>query len=488
MKIAFASLFKEGFGGGEGRVAHEVAHHFAGEHDVALICPDRHTRLRRCEDGLQVLGIKSVGEGNICVPMLTSKQVKAIFEFLDAFRPDIVHAHEPASLGLIAQIWAKMHRVLFVHTAHVLPSRALGFGAAAAFKALKGSLTTSVARAGLKDFYDNCDAVIALNRFAAEDIREFGYRGKLFTVPNGRNLAVYASCAPADVRTPVKVLTFTGFISQRKNQLYLVQVLAQLGDGYRLQIVGEAIDKGYAELISETVAELGVEGVRFLGQIAHDDIPALLEGTHVFVSASTMEVQSLSVIEALASGTPVVGLANETLEELVDDDVGACLPLSAEPAVFAQRVRQICESPQRDYAQLCRGARDRVKDLDWSKVMGLTVAAYRELLVQHPPAESDSEIAGTIAWVRSEEVRQFLLSRLELTSRRLGRVAPHRGYLKALNRVSGRTWAVVGMTVVVSVVGGVLLQPAVSEWIKRLRSDLSSVGKELSDLASEWGR
>ena len=45
-------------------------------------------------------------------------------------------------------------------------------------------------------------------------------------------------------------------------------------------------------------------------------IPNYLERAHVFPSASKMEVQSLVVIEALASGTPVVGLSNETIDEL----------------------------------------------------------------------------------------------------------------------------------------------------------------------------
>ncbi len=45
--------------------------------------------------------------------------------------------------------------------------------------------------------------------------------------------------------------------------------------------------------------------------------------THAFVSASKMEVQSLAIIEALASGSPVIGLGNETVDELVDETNGS---------------------------------------------------------------------------------------------------------------------------------------------------------------------
>jgi len=54
-----------------------------------------------------------------------------------------------------------------------------------------------------------------------------------------------------------------------------------------------------------------------MGEIPYHQIPQILEKTHVLVSASKMEVQSLVIIEALTSGTPVVGLANETIDELI---------------------------------------------------------------------------------------------------------------------------------------------------------------------------
>jgi hypothetical protein len=93
-----------------------------------------------------------------------------------------------------------------------------------------------------------------------------------------------------------------------------------------------------------------------------------------------MEVQSLVVIEALASGTPIVGLSNETVDELVDDNVGIRLPAEASPQEFAAAVQHICELPTGDYQKLCAGARQRVINLDWSNVMEKTITAYDEVL------------------------------------------------------------------------------------------------------------
>ncbi|MBS3753454.1 MAG: glycosyltransferase, partial [Anaerolineales bacterium] len=224
MKVVFTSLFREGMGGGAGRVAHELAHHFADVHDTVMICPADQTGLRKTDGDLKLFGVRSAGDDEFHMPNLTAKTVRAIFDFLNDYHPDIIHAHDPALLGLIGQVWARMNLVPFVHTAHVLPSRALDFGTTEALniKLLQSSFSESVTRRALSDFYENCDAIVALNQSALESMRSFGYKGKLYVIPNGRNLQHYQGCQFADIDAQEKVITFIGFISERKNQAYLL--------------------------------------------------------------------------------------------------------------------------------------------------------------------------------------------------------------------------------------------------------------------------
>ena len=105
-----------------------------------------------------------------------------------------------------------------------------------------------------------------------------------------------------------------------------------------------------------------------------------------------MEVQSLAVLEALASGTPVLGLSNETIDELVDGEVGMRLERGTTPAEFARAVRAICESDQESYRRLCRGARERVRPFDWANAIGLTERVYTRTLRRGLPARR-----GTLA-------------------------------------------------------------------------------------------
>ncbi|MGD9029691.1 MAG: glycosyltransferase, partial [Anaerolineae bacterium] len=427
MRVVLISLFKSGLGGGEGRVAHELSRYLAAQQDVVLICPADRTGLYQEDSGLKVFGIQSAGDGEFHMPALSGRTVRRMFDFLDAFSPDVVHAHEPALLGLIGQIWAKMHLVPFVHTSHVLPAKVLDFGTTDALdvKFLQGSLVESMTRRALTDFYENCDALIALNPPALTAIRQFGYQGKVFVIPNGRDLARYADGAFADTGAEEKTLSFIGYLSERKNQIYLIDAHQNLPEHYKLLLIGRPLNPDYGQRLRQYCDARGLDNVHFVGQVPHEQIPAYLQRTQVFVSASKMEVQSLVVIEALASGTPVVGLSNETTAELVDDEVGCLLSQDATPWEFAAAVERICTLPRSRYEELCSDARERVSHLDWSNVIDQTVAAYRELLEEKASIteEQGAVLADLVSLLPSGEIRDILADQINTARSEPGRMA-----------------------------------------------------------------
>lgn len=463
MKVVFTSLFRKGMGGGAGRVAHELAHHFARIHDTVMICPADETGLKSTEDSLRIFGVRSAGDDEFHMPNLTARTVRDIFDFLNDYQPDILHAHDPALLGLIGQVWAKMNLVPFVHTTHVLPTRALDFGTTEALnlKLLQTSFSELVTERALFDFYENCDAIIALNQPAQESMRDFGYKGKIFVIPNGRDLQHYQICQPADIEEETKTISFIGYLTERKNQAYLLEVMRHLPEDYTLQFIGRALVPEYKEQLLDYIEEHGLDQVVFTGQVSHEEIPKLLEKTHVFPSASKMEVQSLVVIEALASGTPVVGLSNETIDELVDEQVGFRLDRESTPSEFAEHIQRICQLPKETYEEMCRQARTRVKHLDWSVVVAQTTTAYQEILEDKLSLteEKSDLLTGLVAFLSSGEVQSFLTERILETQQQ---IQEERGMwkrlslsskLRALRRVPGSTWLISGATILVSVIG-----------------------------------
>ncbi len=442
-RVAFVSIFKQGYGGGEGRAAHELARRFADDCDTALIVPGDAAGLIIDGTRLKVLQLRKMGKGNACVPVLSQENIRLLFGFLDEYQPDIVHAHDPALTGLLAQIWAKMRAKPFVHTSHILPGKIMDFGAKEVANIPESFLTDAITHDYMNTFYQNCDAIIALNRTMVDRFRRYGYTGRMFVIPNGRNLGQYSQCRNADLETDELLLTYIGFISRRKNQVFLIDALAHLPPRFRLQLVGVPLNPAYLDELKQIVHRAGLDGrVIFTGEISHREIPAMLEKTHVLVSGSKMEVQSLVVIEALASGTPVVGLANETMDELVDDSVGCRLPMEATPEAFAQAVERICELPQAEYDRLCAAARARVQTMDWSSVVRQTSDAYEKILEETAMIQPDqTRLSKIIELVPSAPVRKYLV-RLAAAPAQVG---------KGVRSVPIRTWVFTSLSVALSI-------------------------------------
>jgi glycosyltransferase involved in cell wall biosynthesis len=374
MRILVVSSHEQMFGGGEGRLAYEFAVEMSKLHEVVLMYPGRAPESLPAGAHLTVYTIRSI---DYTLPALSGGEIRAVLRFLDTFKPEAVHSHTPWFVGSWVQAWARARGVPFYYTAHELPSKMLDWGLVRYMSGfLRSGILHKLTSTYLVSFCRHCTGVVALNSFAYKDIRAVGYRGRLFVIPNGRTLALYDGKAPADLGSAQKILTFAGDFNPRKNQKFLVSMLAHLPPDYRLVLIGHEVDHQYRREI-EAIMDADLKArVRFTGRLDHAKVPGELARTHLWVSASLMEVQSLAVMEALASGTPVLGLSNETIDELVDAEVGGRLPKGTSPEAFAAAVRALCETDQARYAAMCAKARERAKPYDWDNTMRATVRMY----------------------------------------------------------------------------------------------------------------
>jgi len=298
-------------------------------------------------------------------------------------------------LGMVSLVWARTRGVPFVTTPHFVPDRILEFPSGArallfAFKAIQ-----PVVNAYLTCFFEHCDGIIALNRSVVEGLRSFVRHAPVFTIPNGRDLRRLRTCRVSATDETTRNLCFIGYLAERKNQLYLLRMLTSLPGNYRLWLIGKSLVPLYERKLRKYASQHGLTNVEFLGYVDFARIPSFLEQTHVLVSASVLEVQSLVVIEALASGTPVVGLANETVDELIDDAVGRRLPKETTPAEFADWVQKICNLPRSEYVEMAQQARARVERMDWEPVVDATIHVYETLISERRQLAIDAASDGS---------------------------------------------------------------------------------------------
>jgi 1,2-diacylglycerol 3-alpha-glucosyltransferase len=419
MRVVFTTFFRENKGGGCGRVSHEIAHAFAQQrHETVLICPGPRTEIKKVAPHLRYLQVKSVGEGDVAIPYLTVKNLQFIFNFLKSFSPQIIHAHDFGPISLVIQFWAINNQIPFVYTSHVLPTKTFDFAISESSKNLSRFLDSSLMKKYFFNFFKNSDALIALNKEAQKDILKYGFKNKIFIIPNGRDLKAYRACRLAKITEKEKQLTFIGYLSMRKNQKYLLRVMKCLSPNFTLNLVGSPINPNYLKSLKDYANKNHLKNVNFLGEVPYEQVPRILAKTHVFISASKMEVQSLVVIEALASGTPVVALSNETTNELVDDKVGFCLGKKTSPQVFAQQIKKICNLSPREYKILGQNARKKVAHLDWPEIVKKTELVYRELSTEKkkanvPQIKKMATFKELLSLLPASKMKTFLLKQLE---------------------------------------------------------------------------
>lgn len=175
---------------------------------------------------------------------------------------------------------------------------------------------------------------------------------KVAVIPNGIDLARYAPGDGAALRQELAVaaedvlVVAVGNIRAPKAYDVLLRAAARLrtrSDRYRVVIAGE----GEGALLEDLEAlrdRLGLtDRVRFLG--FRPDVPALLRAGDVLVSSSSSEGFSLSVIQALACGTPVVATRSGGPQAIVADGVHALLVPPGAPDELADAIERVAGDP-----------------------------------------------------------------------------------------------------------------------------------------------
>ncbi|MFA5631080.1 MAG: TIGR03088 family PEP-CTERM/XrtA system glycosyltransferase [Porticoccaceae bacterium] len=189
---------------------------------------------------------------------------------------------------------------------------------------------------------------------------------------------VLASAPGGFFCTDCRVLGTVGRLAAVKDQAAIVTALAsllrarpRLRATLRLLIVGEGPQRAALE---SAITTLGLSDCVWLcGD--RDDVPELLRCMDVFVLSSLAEGISNTVLEAMASGLPVIATRTGGNPELVEQGVSGLLVEVGDVDGLARAIESLVTDPAR-CRSLGRAARCRVeRDFDWQR----TVARYLDV-------------------------------------------------------------------------------------------------------------
>jgi glycosyltransferase involved in cell wall biosynthesis len=193
--------------------------------------------------------------------------------------------------------------------------------------------------------------------------------------PEGPRLA--GSAFPGAERLAGCVL-YVGRLQERKNLVRLLDAYAQVRSRRQApHLVLAGRESPHGRELARKAQELGIaEHVIFAGYVPDDLLPAVYRSATVFVYPSLYEGFGLSVLEAMASGTPVITSDRPSLAEVAGDAGWLVNPENvAELASSIERV--LTDGRLRDDLR-ARGL-TRSREFRWERTAQRTAAVYRRI-------------------------------------------------------------------------------------------------------------
>ncbi|HWW13933.1 MAG TPA: glycosyltransferase family 4 protein [Candidatus Dormibacteraeota bacterium] len=151
----------------------------------------------------------------------------------------------------------------------------------------------------------------------------------------------------------------------------------------RLDLVGKGPLEGE---IRALVQKLNLSGVYFMGVASRQEIGRVYDQADIFVNASWLDNMPVSILEAFASGTPVVSTAAESIPYLVEHERTGLLSAVGDAQALAGNVIRLLQDPVLA-ERLASKAHDESASYGWPAVREQWLETYRSLQVRRSEPE-----------------------------------------------------------------------------------------------------
>ena len=189
---------------------------------------------------------------------------------------------------------------------------------------------------------------------------------------------IQATLARHHIRSPY--FLFVGSLKPHKNVLWLIRLFRSLKRGGHTQavlVLAGRKDKHYPPDMQELADLKTGEGIVHVEGLADDELKPLYQGALALIHPSLYEGFGLTLLEAMASGTPVLASPNASIPEVTGD--AACLVDSCRDHDMMQGIRKLETDPVYRSGLRERGLR-RAGQFSWQQTASKTLALYEKVL------------------------------------------------------------------------------------------------------------
>ncbi|MBA7482812.1 D-inositol-3-phosphate glycosyltransferase [subsurface metagenome] len=232
--------------------------------------------------------------------------------------------------------------------------------------------------AGLfRRIWSSASAIVANSEGLKNLASQFMPELDIKVIPNGIDTERFHPAQSHKLSKPVKALTVCRLISRKRIDLLIKAVAAarDMGLDIHLSIAG---DGNLAEQLQKLSADIGVtDKVSFLDRVTAEEMPDLYRGNHIFLMSSAHEGMSNAMLEAMASGLPIITTPCEGVEELVGNN--GVVVEQASPQAIAVEVKAATEK-ESNYRKMSEAAVKRARRFGWKIVADEYLSCYHSII------------------------------------------------------------------------------------------------------------
>ncbi|NCC06811.1 MAG: glycosyltransferase family 4 protein [Clostridia bacterium] len=235
-------------------------------------------------------------------------------KIVQEFNPDILHIQTEFSMGIFGEFVARRLKKPIIYTLHTMYDDYL-------FYVAPGKMQKMVKPAAHKFFRriaNSATEVIGPSVKVVEFLRRCGVQRHINIIPNTVDLSDFKpenvdKAEIAKIRAQLGInegdvaMIFVGRLGKEKSIDVMIDSLAlkfKDNDKYKLFIIGDGPEN---KALQSQIDHLGMENqIKLLGRIEHNLLPPYYHACDLFTTASLSEMNSISMLEAMASGLYVV--------------------------------------------------------------------------------------------------------------------------------------------------------------------------------------
>ena len=227
-----------------------------------------------------------------------------------------------------------------------------------------------------KPIWRHAGAIVACSEGLKARALRFLPSAEIEVIPNGVDLQRFHPAEGDEAGATLRLLTVGRLSSTKRLPLLLEAVtrLAEQGGKISLTVVGGgALQAELEEIVAQKKL---TETVRLVGRVEAQAMPEMYRGHDLFVSASMQEGMSNAMLEAMASGLPIVTTCCEGVDELIADN-GVVVD-DPKPGAIAGAIGKI-GADRETLRAMSVAARKRAEKFSWTAVAQAYLRLYAKV-------------------------------------------------------------------------------------------------------------